>query len=160
MEKAKNTQGLRLYGAVGIALLVFTVMFFGCKTVGKCYFVADTLEVTWTNEKIEQVDLTKYARKEQIVKSLNEFERDDLLTKNDEHESEEHESEGYELKEHESEMYEFYKGDLDIKVKDNSGEIHYFHLSHEGREYLYMRDDKEYMISNGEELYQEVASAL
>ncbi|MCD7885153.1 MAG: hypothetical protein LUI87_15855 [Lachnospiraceae bacterium] len=105
--------------------------------------VADSIEVTWTNEDMEQIDLTGQAKKEKIARLLDGYVGDGDTDHSAERDFRPH------------------KGDLEISVKDNKGEEHYIYLSKEGDHYCYSKEDgNTYEIPQGDELYQEVAAAL
>lgn len=105
--------------------------------------VADSIEVTWINDDMEQIDLTGQARKEKIARLINGYVGKDAADSPDEKE------------------FSPRKGDLEISVKDNQGVEHYIYLSKEGDHYCYFQENgSSYEIPQGDELYQEVAAAL
>ncbi|MCD8076371.1 MAG: hypothetical protein LUF27_15330 [Lachnospiraceae bacterium] len=128
----------------GILVLTGLVLYSRYDSLVSEELVADSVKVTWTNDEMEQIDLTDQARKEKIVRLLDEYSRESAPAESGEEEFRPH------------------KGDLEIQVNDKKGGSHQIYLSKEGDDYFcYSEEDgKVYKIPEGDELYQEVAAAL
>ncbi|MCD8346409.1 MAG: hypothetical protein LUD16_00400 [Lachnospiraceae bacterium] len=139
----KKVTGLLLLVA-GILILAGVMMYSRRVALVSEELVADSVKITWTNGDMEQIDLTDQARKEKIVRVLDEYSRERTPAKPDEEEFQPHE------------------GDLEISVSDKSGGSHQIYLSREGDDYFcYSQEEgKVYKIPEGDKLYQEVAAAL
>ncbi|MCD8104756.1 MAG: hypothetical protein LUF35_07095 [Lachnospiraceae bacterium] len=127
----------------GIAVLLVLTLSSGRASLVSEELVADSVEVTWTNDDMEQVDLTDQAKKETIVRLLDEYSRESTPAESDKE-------------------FQPHKGDLEISVKDKNGDSHHIYLSKEGEDYFcFSKEEGElYKIPEGSELYQEVAAAL
>ncbi|MCD7812685.1 MAG: hypothetical protein LUH20_01300 [Lachnospiraceae bacterium] len=128
----------------GILVLTGLVLYSRDDSLVSEELVADSVKVTWTNDEMEQIDLTDQARKEKIVRLLDEYSRESAPAESGEEEFRPH------------------KGDLEIQVSDKKGGSHQIYLSKEGDDYFCYSEEegKVYKIPEGDELYQEVAAAL
>ncbi|MCD8336086.1 MAG: hypothetical protein LUD18_02220 [Lachnospiraceae bacterium] len=143
--EGKKVKGWLIFAA-GILILAGFAMYSRRISLASDELVADSVKVTWTNDEMEQIDLTNQARKEKIVRLLDEYK--------------------YSLEsapvEAGEEEFQPHKGDLEIRVNDKKGGSHQIYLSKEGEEYFcYSQEEgKVYKIPEGDELYQEIAAAL
>ncbi|MCD8396786.1 MAG: hypothetical protein LUD12_06355 [Lachnospiraceae bacterium] len=141
--EGKKAAGLLAF-VTGILILAAVILYSRRVALVSEELVADSVKVTWTNDEMEQVDLTNQARKEKIVRLLDEYSRESAPAEAGEEEFRPH------------------KGDLEISVSDKSGGSHQIYLSKEGEDYFFysQEEGKVYKIPEGDELYQEVAAAL